>query len=253
MRHVSTTGLVIVMVLGLAYSAHAQSLSAQQIMDRMTSLYATCHSYVDEGEVTTIFIKENGRRTVVKPFTTAFVRPSDFRFEFKDRRGEYEWSSYIVWKDAESVKTWWSIRPGVQSQPNLSLALAGATGVSSGSAATIPALLMPEMMKGNRIKSLSGLKLMGEEEVNGRNAYKIEGTDSRQRVVTLWVDKATMLLVKIYQRTSFDSASASLLENKVRQPPVPVPFVPFETETTTTYKPQVNSGAQGKLAFNPPG
>ncbi len=252
MRHLSTTGRVIVLVLGLAYSAHAQSLSAQQIMDRMTSLYATCHSYVDEGEVTTIFIKQGRRRTVVKPFTTAFVRPSDFRFEFKDRHGENEWNSYIVWKDAESVQTWWSVRPGVQSQPNLSLALAGATGVSSGSAATIPSLLMPDMVGGNRIKSLSALKLIGEEKVNDRAAYQIEGTDSRQRVVTLWVDKETLLLVKIFERTSFDSASVLLLRNKVPQPPSPVPFVPFETETTTTYKPQLNAGAEGKLAFNPP-
>jgi hypothetical protein len=235
MRHLSTIGLVIILLLGLEFSAQAQSLSAQQIIDRMSSVYATCHSYVDEGEVKTIFLQQNSRRTVSKPFATAFVRPSDFRFEFKDRRGEDEWNSYIVWKGAESVKTWWSIRPGIESPKNLSLALAGAAGVSSGAATTVPTLLMPEMVMGNRIKSLTALKLISEEEVNGRNSYKIEGTDSRERVVTLWVDRETLLLVKIYQRTRFDNAR-----------------VPFETETTTTYKPQVNAGAQGKLAFNPP-
>jgi hypothetical protein len=231
MRQLSTLGLVIFLFMGVAYSAHAQSLSAQQIMDRTISVYATCNSYVDEGEVRTIFLQRNGRRTVLKPFTTAFVRPSDFRFEYKERWGEDEWNSYIIWKDAESVKTWWSIKPGVETPPNLSLALAAATGVSSGSAATVPRLLMPEMTMGNRIKSLSELKLIGEEEVNGRNAYKIEGTDSRERTVTLWVDRESLLIVKIYQTNTFPT---------------------FETETTTTYKPQVNVSAQGKLAFNPP-
>jgi hypothetical protein len=90
---------------------------------------------------------------------------------------------------------------------------------------------MPEMTMGNRIKSLSDLKLLGLEEINGRNAYKIEGTDFRKNNITLWVDSASMLIVKIFQKTSFPT---------------------FETETTTTYKPQVNVSAQGKLAFNPP-
>jgi len=231
MRLLSTLGLVTFLSVGAAYSAQGQSLSAQQIMDRTLSVYATCHSYVDEGEVRTIFQQPNGRRTVSKPFSTAFVRPSDFRFEYKERRGEDEWNSYIIWQGPESVKTWWSIKPGVQTPPNLSFALGAAAGVSSGSSATVPTLLMPEMTMGNRIKSLSELRLIGEEELNGRNAYKMEGTDFRNNTVTLWVDSASMLIVKIFQKTRFDT---------------------FETETTTTYKPQVNVSAQGKLAFNPP-
>lgn len=231
MRQLSTPGMVILLFVGVAYSAHAQSLSAQQIMDRTISVYANCNSYVDEGEVRTIFLARNRRRTVIKPFTTAFVRPSDFRFEYKELRGEEVWSNYIIWKDAESVKTWWSIRPGVENPPNLSFAVAGATGVSSGSAVTVPALLMPEITSGNRIKTLSDLKLIGNEVINGRKAHKIEGTDFRKNNVTLWVDSESMLIVKIFQKTIFDT---------------------FETETTTTYRPQVNVSAQGKLAFNLP-
>lgn len=231
MRQLSTGGLAFVIVLAVAFSSQGQSLSAQQIIDRSMAVYANCISYVDEGEVKTLFLESDRKRTVIKPFTTAFVRPSDFRFEYKERRGEEEWDSYIVWKDAESVKTWWSIRPGVESPETLSRALAGATGVSSGSANTIPTLLMPEMKMGSSIKSLSGLKLVGEEEVNGSKAYKIEGTDLRNRSVTLWLDEASFLIVKTFRTASFPK---------------------FETETTTTYKPQVNVSADGKLAFNPP-
>lgn len=231
MRQLSTVGLVIVLVVAFAHSSQAQSLSAQQIIDRMISAYATCNSYVDEGEVRTIFLHKNGPRTVLKPFSTAFVRPSEFRFEYKERRGEDEWNSYIIWKGDGSVKTWWSIRPGVESPKDLSFALAAAAGVSSGAAITVPTLLMPEMKIGNRLKSLSELKLIGEEQVNGGNAYKIQGTDFRKNTMTLWVDEASLLLVKIFQRTKLDT---------------------FETETTTIYRPQVNGVAQGKLAFNPP-
>lgn len=229
MRQLSTLGLVVLLFVGVAYSSQGQSPSAQQIMDRMISVYASCNSYVDEGKVRTIFLG-NGRRTV-KRFSTAFVRPSDFRFEYKERREDDKWNRYIIWKGAESVKTWWSVRPGVESPQNLSFALGGAAGVSSLAATTVPTLLMPKMTIGNLIKSLSELKLIGEEEVNGSNAYKIEGIDWRKSTVTLWVDRGSLLIVKIYQRTRVGT---------------------FETETTTTYKPQVNVVAQGKLAFNPP-
>src|SRR5688572_17628389 len=222
MRQLSTLALGVFVFAGVAYSAHGQSLSAQQILDRTMSVYASCNSYVDEGEVRTIFLQRNGRRTVIKPFTTAFVRPSDFRFEYQDRRGEEEWNSYIIWKDAESVKTWWAIRPGVETPRDLPYALGAAAGVSSGSSSTVPTLLMPEMTLGNRIKSLSELKLIGEEAVSGRNAYKIEGTDLRKNNLTLWVDSESMLIVKIFQKVSFEN---------------------FETETTTTYKPQINVSA----------
>ena len=50
-------------------------LPAKQILDRMAKTYAECKSYHDSGLVKTVFIQAAGKRTVEKPFTTAFVRP----------------------------------------------------------------------------------------------------------------------------------------------------------------------------------
>ncbi|MCM3869425.1 MAG: hypothetical protein ND895_01840 [Pyrinomonadaceae bacterium] len=234
MRQLLTLVLVLFLYAGVTNSYQAQSPSAQQIVDRMISAYASCNRYVDEGEVRTIFIRTTGRRTVINPFSTAFVRPSGFRFEFRNRYHDDEkWNRYIIWRDAESVNTWWSIKPGVKSFKNLHHALAGAAGVSSLVSTTVPTLLMPEMVIGNRIKSFSELKFIGEEEVNGSNAYRIEGTEFPKTTLTLWLDKESLMIVKMFQTRKFDT---------------------FETETTTTYKPQVDVDvAQEKLAFNPPG
>jgi outer membrane lipoprotein-sorting protein len=232
MRHLSLSVLSLFLFASVGYRAQAQQPSAQQIVERMASVYASCRSYVDEGDVTTVFLEEKRRRTQVKPFSTAFVSPSNFRFEYRNRRGEDEWDAHIVWRDAESVKSWWSIRPGVESPRDLFTALGGAAGVSSGASVTIPTLLMPEGMLGSRIKSLSGLRLVGEEEVDGGRAYRLEGLDSGGNPLTVWVDEASMLLLKVYETRKFEK---------------------FETETTTTYRPQVNAAvAQEKLAFNPP-
>ena len=232
MMRFSLSFLGVFLFLGASPAVHGQQPSAEKIMERVAAAYATCHSYVDEGEVRTVFLEQNGRRTQVKPFSTAFIRPSDFRFEYKSRRGEEEWDTYVIWRGAETVKTWWSIRPGIESARDLFSALAGAAGVSGLASVTVPALLMPDQAHGSRIKSLSSLKLLGEEEVNGRKAYRVGGLNSRNDEVTVWVDEGSMLLVKIYEKKKSEK---------------------YEAETTTTYRPQVNvEVVQEKLAFNPP-
>jgi hypothetical protein len=232
MRQLSLLILGLFLFVAAGHRAQGQQPSARRIVEQMTSVYGSCHSYLDEGEVRTVFLERNGPRTQVKPFSTAFVRPSDFRFEYKERRGEDEWNSYVIWRGADSVKTWWSIRPGVESPQDLPAALGGAAGVSSGASMTVPVMLMPELALGSRIKSLSGLKLVGEEEVNGGRAYRVEGLDSRNNALTIWVDEASMLLVKTFEKRKTEK---------------------FESEVTTTYKPQVDvSVVQERLAFNPP-
>lgn len=231
MHRLSVVAPILFLFAGVAYSAEGPAMSAEQIMTQVISTYASCNSYLDEGEVRTVFLDPRGKRTVVKPFATAFVRPSDFRFEFKDRRGEEDWERYIIWRSAEAVKTWWSIDPGVKTSEDLPMAIAGATGVSSGSAVAIPSLLLPEM-SGMRYETLTNLKLGGVEKVNGHDAYRIEGQDRNGAAMTLWVDKESLLIVQRYERVKFEK---------------------FETETTTTYKPQVNVEiAREKLDFNAP-
>ena len=232
MRRLSLSVLGMFLFVGASHPVRGQQPSAEKIVERMASAYASCHSYVDEGEVRTVFLEQSGRRTQVKPFSTAFVRPSDFRFEYKSRRGENEWDTYVIWRGAETVKIRWSIRPDVESPKDLFFALGGAAGVSGLASVTVPALLMPELARGSRIKSLSELRFTGEEEVNGGKAYRVEGLDPLKNAVTIWVDEGSMLLVKVYEKRKFEK---------------------FETETTTTYKPQVNvEVTQEKLAFNPP-
>ena len=220
------------LLVGAVCSAQDEPRTAQQIMEQAISTYASCDSYLDEGEVRTLYLDPRGNFTEVKPFSTAFVRPAEFRFEFKHRNDEDEdWQSYIVWKGKDAVKKWWSIDPGARSPESLSMAIAGATGVSSGAAMAIPSLLLPDLM-GKRYAMLTGLELLGEEQVDGSGAYKIEGKDTGGRTLTLWIDKDSLLIVKTFERKKFER---------------------FEAETTTIYKPQVNvEVAEESLAFNAP-
>src|SRR6516165_1850998 len=116
-------------------------MNPEQILAALAETYATCTTYRDTGRVETKFCRPGQRaRTSIQPFTTAFVRPNCFRFEFRDRFGDApdEWNRYIVWAGAGSVRSWWDIQPGVEEVESLDLALASATGVSGSSAHTVP-------------------------------------------------------------------------------------------------------------------
>lgn len=226
-----TTTLCLLLVLGasLAYSRPPQTPSPQQIMEKMVSVYASCGSYADEGEVRTTFIENS--RTVVKSFSTAFVRPSRFRFEFEETSRTDRPNDYIVWRDESSIKSWWSIKPVIRTFESLEFALAGATGVSSSAAINVPSLLMSNLGDTHRIQSLSQLKLTGAENLAGKTAFRIEGRDWRNNLLTIWIDKESFLLLKIYETRKFER---------------------FEIEQTTTYRPQINANiSPEKLAFQP--
>lgn len=251
MKQIAAPFLMFFLLIGIVRSNPTSTLSPQQILEQMAAAYASCNSYVDEGQVRIVFHTERGDHTEVKPFSTAFVRSSEFRYEFKDRRGEEEWNRYIVWQNGDSVKSWWSLKPEVKTEANLRMALAGPAGISGGSAYTVPMMLMPELAGGRRFTMLAELTLIGEETLDGgRSAYKIEGTDRLKNPVTVWIDKERMLILKIYERRTIDPDKIRALDPKIEVTRSPKKF---ETETTTTYTSQINVAiAPDKLAFNAP-
>jgi outer membrane lipoprotein-sorting protein len=214
------------------------SPTPEEIISKMQSVYASCASYVDEGEVRTTFLKEDGNQPTVRStqFETAFVRASDFRFECKTSLPypSNNWGRSIIHRTGNSVRTWHSfMKPHLGTASDLRMAIAADAGTSSLSGTTVPELLIPEL--GNPlITRLVDLQLLGEEEVEGRAAYKIEGSYNPIDLgrTTIWIDEQTMMVLKIY----------SLRKRK-----------DWTTETTTIYRSQINVEVPlEKLKFNPP-
>lgn len=206
------------------------ALTGPQIFEQVKTNYAQCQSYLDTGQVETIFITEHGRRTEIRPFTTAFVRPTAFRFEFQSRRGEVEWTRYIVWQQGTAIKSLWTLDHREKEFNDLGFALAGAVGVSGGSAALVPPFLLPNTLRGGLLRVLTNVTLAGEETMDKRAAYKLEAQDVRGQTLTLWIDKARLVLLKLYQKQTIDPAKL----------PSGGKGAPFETETTTTFSPVIN-------------
>jgi outer membrane lipoprotein-sorting protein len=213
--------LVSAVFTGTAAEAEStDSLTAQQILDKMASTYATCKSYRDSGAVTNFFSPQH---IDVRPFRTAFVRPNEFRFEYDDPDPE---KPYIVWAKGDEVRTWWYVKPGVQNPSSLELGIAGATGVSGGSAHTIPNLLLPDQIGGRSIASLTDLTRLPDDAVDDTPCFKLQGKFADQPT-TLWLEKETYLIRRIAEDTKL-------------------------TRTTTVYRPEVDKEIPAEeLAFKP--
>lgn len=237
-RCISQSLFLAVLFVSSASAQQTSAPNAQQVLEQMISTYASCKTYQDTGEVRTVYLEERGKRTALLPFSTAFVRPASFRFEFRSRRGEEEWERYIIWRQDDAVKSWWSIRPEIRTDRSFSMSISGATGVSSKASLTVPSMLMPDELRANPIKGLTGLTLAGEEKIGTQDAYKLEGQDFRGFPTTLWIDKQKFVLLRIFEKKKITRTDGK---------------GEFETETTTTYTPQLNEDVPAsKLVFDPP-
>ncbi|MHB9138388.1 MAG: M56 family metallopeptidase, partial [Victivallaceae bacterium] len=220
-----------------------EPLTADAIIAKMAETYAKCKTYQDSGTVKTLFIKADGDMTIEKPFSTVFIRPNQFRFEYKEKVDSYikEKPGYIVWRKGDEVLTWFVARPDITKVKSLDSGLAGATGVSSGSAHTIPALLMSEI-SGKKLSGIKEVKMLENAVFDGSSCYRIQGkficSGDNGKVVKspmiIWIDKNTSLVRRIDEQNVFPGSN-------------------FRTEDTTTYHPEININISAKsLDFIPP-
>ena len=219
--------------------------TAMEILREMGKIYAKCRSYRDTGEVRTSLVTDGGRAGSERPFTTAFVRPGRLRFQFTDPGLGERSSSYIVWSDGTEVRSWWDAKPGVRQPGSLQAALLPAAGISGGSSARVPGLLMPEALG-------EGPLLVAPERIEdgterGVTCFRIVGKSRKtpytlsmgarvltvkEESVTLWIDRVAFLIRKVQETRTFDT---------------------YTSESTTTYNPDVDVEIPAaQLAFGAP-
>ena len=160
--------------------------AAPEILATMAASYAKCETYSDTGTATTTLTTSDGIHKSAKPFTTSFVRNGSFRFQFSESGAPN--SLYVVWTDGNSVLTWWGLNQKKTSESSLELALAGATGVSGGSAHTVPALLIPNQVGGREITDIRHPTRGADASIDDAQCFVIHGSYA-DSPITLWIEK----------------------------------------------------------------
>ncbi len=227
MNKLFTSCFLILALTQLSLAQRTEQMTAAEILARVASVYSSCRAYSDEGEVSTKFDIAFSKPMIYR-FSTAFVRPAAFRFELRSGVGNKE-SRYVAWKAGDLEKAAWPI--GVR-QESIDETLLGLSGVSQGSALTVPALLLPDLFRGKGLfASLGEITLHGEEKVDGHRAFKIEAA-LQDDDLKFWVDANQFLILKFSQKSRLGR---------------------FDQETTTRYRPLVNTEVSPQqLTFNPP-
>ena len=149
-------------------------MTAGQVLHPCRQVYAACKSYRDSGVVATLCIQTTGKRTVEQPFSTAFVRPDRFRFEYSEKIGDVKKDRYLIWRPREEVRTWWDFTPGVEKPASLHLALAAATGVSGGANGSRPAHFGSDR-GGVEIRDLQRLKRLEDAKLGQADCFRVQG------------------------------------------------------------------------------
>jgi hypothetical protein len=218
---------------------------APQILLKMQKVYSGCRSYRDTGEIKSSSVTDGGRFGSDRPFSTAFVRPDNFRFQFTDRGLGERSANYIVWLGDNQVRSWWDAKPGVRKPESLRSALDQAASLSGGVSVRIPGLLMPAKI--GREAPLIGATRIDDGTDRNVACIRIKGRQHEvpytltmggmtlqvlEESVTIWLDRGSLLLRRIDETKKFDT---------------------YRSETTTTYSPELNVDiAAEQLAFGTP-
>lgn len=183
--------------------------------------------YQDHGVVRTWFAEAAEPHEL--SFSTWFMKPSYFRFEFsvphpfpplrhivtKSVCGFDGIKAYILTQkfEAAAVIDW---------TESLGTVVAGATGISGGSAHTIARLLLPEI-NGFSLNDLTDVKFEQEVEVEGILCYEITGVHAGFGSQSIWIGKPDLLLRKLFtraQKFSIEEVRSGIVVGAVLQPDV---------------------------------
>jgi len=180
-----------------AVDCQTKSITAQSIVEKMAAQYANASSYQDTGVVMDVKGEVASQSETVIKFKTYFARPHFFRFEWTDRDiVTSEETLSVVWNDGKQTFAYYSWDdPAVKKKEDIGLGIAGATGVSRGSAHTIPALLAEEV-GGFRLTEMSNLSILGEEKFEGEDCYIVRGYHPQKFPIDMWISKRDYLLRK---------------------------------------------------------
>lgn len=164
--------------------------AAERILNKMAAVYMNCKSYQDSG--TAQLISERFGATL--QFTTAFVRPDRFRYEYMDRVKN---NHLIIWRKGKNVTFWFSIPNDLPTPKSFDLAIATATGVSIGTTHTIPALLFSKgQISGWRLTDMVNATQVEDAITENVDCFRVKGQVAAFNTV-VWIDKSTFLVRRI--------------------------------------------------------
>lgn len=220
--------------------------SVGDVLSRLRNRYRQAKTYRDTG----VSVNEIASRTSELRFGTVFIRNGGFRWWFHpaDRLAH----TYQVWSEDRSTwMSWWGLDRRLRKDQDLSGAIAGPTGISSGVVQVVPVMLVENPKDCDLLSRLRTRPQVTRDSIDGVPCDVISGT-AGDRAVKIWVDDSGAL--RQYTE-SYDVDPARLAEadpsdpsmQRVRSEPK------FHVEHRVTYRPVFDEPIKPEeTRFTPP-
>jgi RNA polymerase sigma factor (sigma-70 family) len=222
-RFVAGVGAIALIAAGVATVAISQTSnptepSAQEIIKRSQETYAALSSYCDDG---TSFGDVGGRDIAPNRFSIKLSRPNLYRIDWTRDLGFYSQTG-LVWSAGSGDFSKMNGTSSPTTNASMEMALAGATGVSGGAAASIPGTFF-KMNWGNKLSAaMQSATRQPDEKIGEIDCYVLsQSKDGRSE--TMWIGKQDFLIRRIENTTSAAVTKASLEEVAKRHPEMHLP------------------------------
>jgi hypothetical protein len=170
--------------------------NAREFLQAVINRYRSISDYSDDG----VSHSSSKRHTSACTFSTAYSQPRFFRFSFS-RPHPYKplnhiITSYAIGSDGKQAYFYsksFEDKEVLEEEKSLEMAVAGATGISSGAAHTIGALLFDEV-EGFNFLDLKRIRFRRTREIDGVNCITISGLHPSGGRITAWFGVDDLLL-----------------------------------------------------------
>lgn len=230
LRDLATRVALLLSLFAVANAALAggdAALSPEDIWKRTLEGYATMQSYSDTGTVEVDGAGINDKHN----FTTRYKTPRGYFLEFIKRE---DVDRYVIWSDADAFHTWWKTTGLVEDYPLGSgvHAFGQADYLTTGSALKLAPLFFSQSGLQGPFVNFKDLTLEGSETIGSHDCYKLAGVtrdvyaatgrEVNIRKLTVWIDKQSLLIVKVLEGAAKGTPPAQAMQ------------------TTTTFQPIAN-------------
>jgi hypothetical protein len=197
-------------------------LTASDLLSQVAAQYASVLTYCDEGEETTVFIRGRmpwDRRTSKKLFRTAFARPDQFFFEYREMGSgpESEWQGGTIWTNSSGVHAWSTLNFSFAEIRTIENAIGAFAGVSSGTSSLTARLLLPETGGRSPLPDPTTSHVIGEGSVEGKSCWKVQGMRFGLQSAITWIDRRDFLIRQIEYGREFDDETHRRQMESVRE------------------------------------
>lgn len=184
--------MIPLMMLLVVSGVRGEEVDAKAIVAKTLANYAKIETYQAEGKSVTVMNQGGSDMTLESTFTIKLGRPSLYCINWKGMMGQ----KGAVWNAGEGPFLFMGMGKEYSKMTSDGMALAAATGISSGAANTIPSMFFPESRGSSVLSQLTELAFVKMEALEGEECYVISGKSKVFPAYTLWISKERSLLIR---------------------------------------------------------